>query len=69
MVCVRGVPGVTETLRKSTAISTQPKRGRGTHHHVEAAVDWCSNSLLAVAVGEAFLFAVGEKFFYSWWTG
>ena len=24
-----------------TAISTQPKRGRGPHHHVEAAVDWC----------------------------
>ena len=26
-----------------TTISTEPKRGRGPHHHVEAAVDWCSS--------------------------
>ena len=34
------MPGVTGTLGRPTAISTQPKRGRGPHHHVEAAVDW-----------------------------
>ena len=28
MVCARGVPGVTGTSGKPTAISTQPKRGR-----------------------------------------
>ena len=33
----RRVPVVTGTLGKS-----QPKWGRGPHHHVEAAVDWCS---------------------------
>ena len=27
---------------RPTAILTQPKRGRVPHHHVEAAVDWCS---------------------------
>ena len=42
---MKGVPGVTGTLGKPTAILTQPKRGRKPHHHVEAAVDWCSVSL------------------------
>ena len=28
-------------MERQTAILTQPKRGRGPHHHVEAAVDWC----------------------------
>ena len=28
---------------RPTAISTQLKRGRGPHHHIEAAVDWCSS--------------------------
>ena len=35
-------PGYLGLLGRPTAISTQPKRGRGPHHHVEAAVDWCS---------------------------
>ena len=26
---------------RPTAISTQPKRGWGPHHHVKAPVDWC----------------------------
>ena len=30
-------------LGRLTIISTEPKRGRGPHHHVEAAVDWCSS--------------------------
>ena len=34
-------PGYLEPSGWSTAISTQPKRGRGPHHHVKAAVDWC----------------------------
>ena len=34
----RGKPGPS---RRPTAILTQPKRGRGPHHHVEEAVDWC----------------------------
>ena len=41
MVCVREVAVVTTTLGRPTAISTQSKRGRGPHHHIEAAVDWC----------------------------
>ena len=40
----RGVPGVTGTLGKTNSHSTQPKRGQEPHHHVEAAVDWCSSS-------------------------
>ena len=50
MLCVRGVPGVTDTPGRPTAILTQPKRGWGPHHHVEAAVDWCSSILLALPV-------------------
>ena len=34
-----GVPGVTGTSGRPTTISTQPIRGGGPHHHVEAAVD------------------------------
>ena len=48
MVCMRGVPGVAGLSGKPTAILTQPKRGWGPHHHVEAAVDWCSSILLAL---------------------
>ena len=33
-----GVPGITGTSRRPTAISTQSKQGRGPHHHVEAVV-------------------------------
>ena len=29
---------------------TQLKRGWGPHHHVEAAVDWCSSILFALHV-------------------
>ena len=50
MVCVRGVPGVTGTLRKATTILTQPKWDWGPHHHVKAAIDWCSSILLALHV-------------------
>ena len=39
----REVPGQLGPSRRPTAISIQPKRGRGPHHHVEAAVDWCSD--------------------------
>ena len=50
MLRVRGVPGITGTLKRPTAILTQPKRGWGPHHHVEAAVDWCSSILLDLRV-------------------
>ena len=40
------MPGITGPSGRPTAISTQPKRGRGPHHHVEAAVDWCRQSCL-----------------------
>ena len=51
MLCVRGVPGVTGTLGKTNShFLTQPKLGSGPHHHVEAAVDWCSSILLALHV-------------------
>ena len=39
MLCMRGVPGVTETSERPTAISTQPKQDWGPHHHVEEAID------------------------------
>ena len=35
-------PGSLGPSGRPTAILTQPKRGRGPHHHVKAAVDWCS---------------------------
>ena len=47
MVCVKGVPGATGTIRKANSHLTQPKRGRVPPHHVEAAVDWCSTRLIA----------------------
>ena len=50
MVCVRGVPGVTETLGKTNSNFDPTQTGRGPHHHVEAAVDWCSSILLALHV-------------------
>ena len=39
-------PGKLGPSGRPTAISTQPKRGRGPHHHVEAAVDWCSDPVV-----------------------
>ena len=48
MVCVRGVPGVTGTLGKANRHFDPTQTGRGPHHHVEAAVDWCSSILLAL---------------------
>ena len=50
MVCVRGVPGVTGTLGKANSHFDPTQMGRGLHHHVEAAVDWCSSILLALHV-------------------
>ena len=41
IICIRGVPGITGTFGRPTAISIQLKRCRVPHHHVEAAVDWC----------------------------
>ena len=48
MVCVRGVPGVTGTLGKTNSHFNPTQLVRGLHHHVEAAVDWCSSILLAL---------------------
>ena len=50
MVCVRGVPGVTGTLGKANSHFDPTQTGLGPHHHVEAAVDWCSSILLALHV-------------------
>ena len=50
MVCVRGVPGVTGTLGKTNSHFDPTQTGWGPHHHVEAAVDWCSSILLALHV-------------------
>ena len=50
MVYVRGVPGVAGTLGKTNSHFDPTQTGRGTHHHVEAAVDWCSLILLALHV-------------------
>ena len=50
MVCVRGVLGVTGTLRKANSHFDPTQTGRGPHHHVEVAVDWCSSILLALHV-------------------
>ena len=57
MVCVSGMPGVTGSLERPTAILTQPKRGWGTDHHVEAVVDWCSLILLTLHV-----YTIRQKF-------
>ena len=48
MVCVRGVPGVTGALGKANSYFDPTQTGRRPHHHVEAAVDWCSSILLAL---------------------
>ena len=50
MVCVRGVPGVTGTLGKANSHFDPTQTGRGPHHHVKWAVDWCSSILLALHV-------------------
>ena len=50
MVRVRGVPRVTGTFRKANSHFDPTQTGRGLHHHVEAAVDWCSSILLALHV-------------------
>ena len=50
MVCVRGVPEVTGTLGKANSHFDPTQTGRGPHHHVEAAIDWCSSILLALHV-------------------
>ena len=50
MVGVRGVPGVTGTLGKANSHFDPIQTGLGLHHHVEAAVDWCSLILLALNV-------------------
>ena len=41
IVCVRGMSGVTGTLGKANSHFYPTKRGRGPHHHVEAAVHGC----------------------------
>ena len=50
MVCVRRVPGVTGSLGKANSDFDSTQTGRGPHHHVEAAVDWCNSILLALHV-------------------
>ena len=50
MLCVRGVTGVSGTLGKANNHFDPTQTGRGPHHHVEAAVDWCSPILLALHV-------------------
>ena len=37
----RGVPGVTGILRKANSHFEPFQTGRGSRHHVEAAVGWC----------------------------
>ena len=50
MVSLRGVPGVTGTLGKANSHFNPNQTGLGLHHHVVAAVDWCSSILLALHV-------------------
>ena len=50
MLCVRGVLGVTGTLGKANSYFDPTQTGRGPHHHIEAAVDWCSSILLSLHV-------------------
>ena len=50
MLCVRGVPVVTGTLGKANSHFDPTQTDRGPHHHVEAALDWCSSILLALHV-------------------
>ena len=60
MVCVRGEPRVTGTLGKANSHFDPTQTGRGPHHHVEAAVDWCSSILLALHV--AYILYIRQKF-------
>ena len=55
MVCVRGVPGVAGILGKANNHFDPTQTGRGTHHHDEAAVDWCSSILLALHVHNIYM--------------
>ena len=41
-LCV-GVPEVTGTFGKANSHFNPTQTGPGPHHHVEAAVDWCSS--------------------------
>ena len=50
MVSVRGVPGVTGILGKANSHFDLTQTGRGSHHNVKAAPDWCSSILLALHV-------------------
>ena len=50
MVCAREVPWITGTLGKTNSHFNPTQTGLGPHHHVEAAVDWCSSILLALYV-------------------
>ena len=43
-------PGYLGPSGRPTAISTQPKRDRGSHHHVEAAVDWCRTTVVGYII-------------------
>ena len=60
MLCVRGVPGVTGTLGKANSYFDPIQTGREPHHHVEAAVDWCSSILLALHVHT--IYGIRQKF-------
>ena len=46
-------PGYLGPLGRPTAILTQPKWGRGPHHHVEAAVDWCRGIEIVCSASQA----------------
>ena len=50
IVCVRGVPGVTGTVRKANSRFDLTQTGWRPHHHVEAAIDWGSSILLVLHV-------------------
>ena len=43
----RGVPVVTGALGKTNSYFDPTQTGSGPHHHVEAAVDWCSHYAIA----------------------
>ena len=50
MVCVRRVPRIAGTLGKANSHFNPIQKCWRLHHHVEAAVDWCSSILLALHV-------------------
>ena len=50
MICVSGVPGVTGTFGEANSYFGPTQTGWGPHHHVKAAIDWCSSILLAFHV-------------------